>query len=61
MTPLRMTTLRLDDELMEGLQQIKARDGIPVSEQIRRAVQVWLQTKGVKKTERPRAVTRKRS
>lgn len=36
------------------------RDGVPVSEQLRRAVQDWLEKKGVK-GERKRAVTRKRS
>jgi predicted DNA-binding protein len=61
MTRLRMTTLRLEDELLEGLQQVKERDGIPVAEQIRRAVKAWLEAKGVRKAERQRAVTRKRS
>jgi Ribbon-helix-helix protein, copG family len=55
--------MRIDDELLDGLQQLKDRDGIPVSEQVRRAIQAWLESKGVRraKTERRRAVTRKRS
>jgi predicted transcriptional regulator len=63
MTPTRRnTTIRLDDELYAGMQQIWERDGIQPSEQMRRALRAWLESKGVKlKAERPRAVTRKRS
>jgi antitoxin component of RelBE/YafQ-DinJ toxin-antitoxin module len=63
MTPTRRTlTFRIDDDLVSGLQSVWERDGLTVSEQVRRAVQDWLQKKGVKmKAERPRAVTRKRS
>jgi Ribbon-helix-helix protein, copG family len=62
MTPTHVTTLRLDDRLMDGLRTVKDRDGIPVSEQVRRAIEAWLGTKGVEvKTERKRAVTRKRA
>lgn len=64
MTPQRRTvTFRIDDELFDGLQMVWDRDGVPVSEQIRRAVHEWLEKRGVsvKKTERKRAGTRKRS
>lgn len=63
MTPTRRnTTIRLDDELYQGMQAIWERDGIQPSEQIRRALRAWLEGKGVEfKTERKRAVTRKRS
>jgi hypothetical protein len=63
MTPTRRTvTFRIDDDLIEGLQQIWERDGVAISEQLRRAVQAWLETRGVKvKAERKRASTRKRS
>jgi len=51
----------LESELLAGLQQVRERDGIPVSEQVRRAIQAWLKEKGVTaKAERKRAVTRKR-
>ena len=43
------------------MQEIWQRDGIQPSEQIRRALRVWLESKGVKKSERKRADTRKRS
>ena len=61
MSPLRPTNIRIDTELLEGMQQIVQRDGVPVSEQVRRGIRMWLESKGVKvKTERPRAATRKR-
>lgn len=63
MTPVRRnTTVRLDDDIFEGLQVVWERDGIQPSEQIRRALRAWLETKGImKKAERKRAVTRRRS
>jgi hypothetical protein len=60
-TPRTRYNFFIDDEQRAGLQAIKARDGIPESEQIRRAVDEWLEKKGVTKAERKRAVTRKRS
>jgi hypothetical protein len=60
MTSLVATTFRLEEDLVEGLREIKERDGIPVSEQVRRALRAWLKERGVQKTERKRAVTRKR-
>ena len=53
MTPKRITTVRLDDEVFDGLQEIRERDGVPVSEQVRRALKLWLESKGVKKTAKP--------
>ena len=64
MSPKRpLTAFRIDEDLKEGLQAVWERDGIGVSEQIRRAIRGWLEQKGVgiTKTERKRAVTRKRS
>lgn len=62
MTPRKRYSFWIDDEQAAGLKIIKDRDGVPESEQIRRAITDWLEKKGVKiKTERPRAVTRKRS
>jgi hypothetical protein len=47
---------------MDGLRAVKDRDGIPVSVQVRRAIEAWLREKAVDvKSERPRASTRKRS
>jgi hypothetical protein len=64
MTPARrISTYRIDEELLDGMQEVWTRDGVAVPEQVRRAIRDWLEKKGVKvkKTERQRAVTRKRS
>lgn len=64
MTPStkKQTAFRIDPEILVGLQAVKERDGIPLSEQMRRALRAWLEQKGVSVTraERKRAVTRKR-
>jgi hypothetical protein len=58
----RQTAFRIEPEILEGLHEVKTRDGLPISEQVRRALREWLQRRGVKLREvRPRAVTRKRS
>lgn len=63
MSPVRrVTTFRVDEELLEAMRQLQERDGILPSEQIRRALRPWLEEKGVlTKAERKRAATRKRS
>jgi hypothetical protein len=59
---LRPATFRLETEILDALQRVKDQDGIPVSEQVRRALAAWLKSKNVsvKKTERKRVATRKR-
>jgi hypothetical protein len=53
-TPKRLTNFRLEDELLEGLSLVKDRDGIPLTEQVRRAVRLWLDSRGVTvKTAKP--------
>jgi hypothetical protein len=60
-TPLKPTTFRLETEIMAALVEIRDRDGVPVSEQVRRALMKWIEAKGVTiKTDRKRASTRKR-
>jgi hypothetical protein len=63
MTPRRRANFYLDDELLAGLKALKARIGIPESEAVRRAVAEYLERHGTPsqpKTERKRAVTRRR-
>ena len=64
MSPKKAYTLKMDPELIAALREIKARDGISESEQIRRGIQLWLESKGGftrhRRAERKRAVTRKR-
>ena len=47
-----MRSLRLDPEQDRLLKDIKARDGIPESEQIRRGLALWFAQKGVVKSKR---------
>jgi hypothetical protein len=56
MAPLIPTNFRLDEELLEALQRVKDREGIPVTEQVRRAIRAWLIERGEKL---PKAQTRK--
>jgi hypothetical protein len=62
MTPKKLAAYRIDTELIEGLEHVKAKTGAPIAEQVRRAIQAWLKANGVtvEKTERKRAITRKR-
>ena len=63
MSAKRPYTLKIDPELLEALREIKTRDGVAESEQIRRGIQLWLKSKGytAQRAERQRADTRKRS
>jgi hypothetical protein len=45
---LKPTTFRLETEIMAALAEIRDRDGVPVSEQVRRALLQWIEAKGVK-------------
>jgi hypothetical protein len=51
----------IENEQREALRLVKERDGIPESEQIRRAIDLWLESKGVTRAARKRAATRKRA
>jgi hypothetical protein len=42
-----ITTVRIPDEILAAMARLQARDGIPTSEQIRRALSDWLKKKGV--------------
>jgi hypothetical protein len=61
-TPRTRYTFFIDEDQRAALTAIKERDGISESEQIRRAIKAWVESKGVPvKGERKRADTRKRS
>ena len=47
-----MMTIRLERNMADALYEIKVRDGIPVSEQIRRALELWLKEKRDAPTDR---------
>jgi len=62
MSPKELTAFRIEPDIMEGLRQVKDRDGIPMSVQVHRALLAWLDAKGASvKTDRRRATPRKRS
>ena len=45
----KQSNFRIDPDIMDGLQLVKERDGIPLSEQMRRALREWLRQKGALK------------
>jgi hypothetical protein len=55
MTPRGVASFRLDSELIEGLQAVWERDGVAPSEQVRRAVKMWLESKSVNVKSAPKA------
>ncbi len=50
----RFTGIRLDEDLLEGLDALKARDGSPVAESVRRAIRAYLKAKGIIETKADR-------
>lgn len=48
-----MRTFYLDDELAEGLKTLKAERGVPETEQVRRAVRMWLESEGILEPKKP--------
>jgi hypothetical protein len=63
MSPKTFAGFRLEPEMLEGLRAIKERTGIPIAEQVRRAVLRWLEEqKAVEgKADRKRVGAHKRS
>ena len=55
-----LINFRIDRDLADGLKLVAVRDGVPQSEQVRRAIRGWLKTRKAIKAERKRASTRKR-
>jgi hypothetical protein len=60
MSPKEFTAFRLEREQLAALRTIRDRDGIGVSEQVRRALDLWIELKLTQKRDRKRASTRKR-
>jgi hypothetical protein len=53
--------IRIDPDLVEALEVIRDAEGIPVSEQIRRGIRLWLDQKGAaQRTTRRTSSTRAR-
>ena len=47
MSPKELTAFRVEPDIMAGLRRVKARDGVPLSVQVDRALRAWLAEKGV--------------
>jgi hypothetical protein len=61
-TPKRRYGFWIEEDQLDGLRQVKERDGILESEQIRRAINAWLEQKGVvKEAASRRAGTRRKT
>jgi len=58
--PRRLINFRIDPGQLAALQAIKQRDGIPLSEQVRRAIQRWIEGRAIK-ADRRRVATRRQS
>jgi hypothetical protein len=61
MTPRKKYSFYIEDEQAEALKAIKERDGVLESEQIRRALNDWIEKKGVAKAAPRRAATRRKA
>lgn len=55
----KVTTFRVDPDVLEAMRRLQERDGISYSEQIRRALRPWLEMKGVMKAQGKRPASRK--
>ena len=62
MSPKEQAAFRLDQGLLDAMRVLKDRKGVPVTTQIEMAVRDWLKREHgvIVKSERKRAVTRKR-
>jgi hypothetical protein len=60
MSDTRMFTVRLEAEIADAMDALQKRDGIPYSEQLRRALRPFLAERGVLKVEEPKKADRKR-
>lgn len=62
MAPKELAAFRLPPQLLEALRQIRERDGISMTDQVHRALDAWVESRGVtpKKTGSKRTVIRKK-
>jgi hypothetical protein len=62
MTPKeRVVTFRPDDDILAAMEALRERDGMPFSEQVRRALRGFLTDKGVMKAALRRGETRRKA
>jgi hypothetical protein len=53
----KLAVYRMEPELLDGLHQVKERDGLPITWQVRQAIRAWLDSKGVVRKAAPGRVT----
>lgn len=55
-------TLRVSEEMFRDLHGLQDADGVPIAEQIRRGITLWLKSKGIKQeSAKRRAETRRKA
>jgi hypothetical protein len=54
-THTKQVSFRFTPEVRAALEAIKARDGVPLSEQLRRAVRMWLAARAPRSARKGRA------
>lgn len=59
MSPNKLAAFRLSEELLATLAAIKVRDGIPVTEQVRRALEAWVTDRAIRPASTKTRRTRK--
>jgi hypothetical protein len=55
-----LMSFRVSREVRASLEAIRERDGIPISEQLRRALAQWIEQQGIRNVTRPKARPRQR-
>ena len=50
----KLAVYRMEPELIDGLREVKERDGLPITWQVRQAIRAWLESKGVAVRSAPR-------
>lgn len=43
----KLVAFRLEQDILDGIDELRARDGIPASEQVRRALRAYLTRSGI--------------
>lgn len=56
----KVITFRPDNDTFDAMAALRERDGVPFSEQIRRALRPWLEDKGTLKRQTRSTATRRR-
>ena len=61
MADRQLINFRIDSDLAAGLKLVAVRDGVPQSEQVRRAIRAWLEGRKAIKAASRRAQTRRKA